>query len=103
MQFFLKTGFGLANKSYGGTPDAPYMGLTQGSGASPAAWTAISTLIVSAYRAKGYGAQLVSAWSGIIMALAALLYVDDTDLLHMASLLQTNEEEFVARVRIATH
>ena len=95
MRFFLKTGFGLANSSYGGTEDAPYMGLTQGSGASPAAWTAISTLIVSAYKAKGHGALFISAWSGIVLGLAALLYVDDTDLLHMAELGDTQAERFV--------
>ena len=36
MQFFLRTGFG-ATRSYGGTRENPYMGLSQGSGASPAA------------------------------------------------------------------
>ena len=103
MRFFLKTGFGLAETSYGGTKDKPYMGLTQGSGASPAAWTAISTLIVSAYKAKGHGACFLSAWSGIILVLTALLYVDDTDLLHLASFGQTDEDKFVERVRLATH
>jgi hypothetical protein len=103
MRFFLKTGFGLAKTSYGGTEETPYMGLTQGSGASPAAWTAISTLIVSAYKEKGYGGTFVSAWSGIFLLLAALLYVDDTDLLHSPPSRNTTEAAFVTRVQLATY
>ncbi len=83
MRFFLKTGFGMATKSYGGTAQNPFMGLSQGSGASPAAWSAISTVIVTAYRLKGFGAIFRAAWSGLCLALAALLYVDDADLLHV--------------------
>jgi hypothetical protein len=49
MQFFLKTGFGMAKRSYGGTKQNPYMGLVQGSGAATAAWTAISTVMLVAY------------------------------------------------------
>ena len=83
MRFFLKTGFGLATHSYGGTVHSPYMGLVQGSGAAPAVWTAISTVMLEAYKAKGHGAYFLSAWSGICLGIAALLYVDDTDLLHL--------------------
>jgi hypothetical protein len=50
MRFFLKTGFGLAKNSYGGSLQNPYMGLIQGTGAAPAAWTAISTVMLSAYK-----------------------------------------------------
>jgi hypothetical protein len=35
MQFFIKTGFGMAKRSYGGTAASPFMGLAQGSGAAP--------------------------------------------------------------------
>jgi hypothetical protein len=67
MRFFLKTGFGLAKHSYGGTTQKPYMGLVQGSGAAPAAWTAIGTVMLDAYKSKGHGAYFYlhgqeSAW-----------------------------------------
>ena len=58
------------------------MGLTQGSGASPGAWSATSTVIVGAYKKQGYGATLHAGWSNKDVRLAALLYVDDTNLLH---------------------
>ena len=58
MQYYLQTGFGLSTRSYGGTPESICMGLTQGSGASPGAWSATSTVIVGAYKEQGFGAKL---------------------------------------------
>ena len=55
MTFFLRTGYGMAEVGYGGTELVPFMGLSQGSCASPPVWTAVSTLIVSAYRRQSYG------------------------------------------------
>ncbi|KAL3803357.1 hypothetical protein HJC23_009321 [Cyclotella cryptica] len=92
MRFYLKTGFGMATDSYGGTKLCPYMGLAQGSGAAPAAWTAISTVMVEAYKAKGFGAYFKSGWSCLLLTLAALLYVDDTDLLHMSQEDETSKK-----------
>ena len=85
MQFFLKTGFGLARTSYGGTRTNPFMGLVQGNGAAPAAWTAISTVMLAAYKFQGYGANFLAGWSGIVLSIVALLYV-----LLMASQSQTS-------------
>jgi hypothetical protein len=103
MQFFLKTGFGMARNSYGGTAVNPFMILAQGSGASPAAWLAISTVILNAYKHKGYGASIWSAWSGMGLCLAALLYVDDTDLLHISRDATLSDNAFVQKVQEATY
>lgn len=83
MHFFLKTGYGVAAETYGGTVENPYMGLMQGSGAPPVAWIAISTIMISAYKNQGYWAHFALAWSRLVFVIAALLYVDDTDLLHL--------------------
>ena len=101
MQYFLQTGFGLAETSYGGTPDSICMGLIQGSGAAPGVWTATSTVILGAYKTEGYGASLVSGWSGIDIPVAALLYVDDTDLLHKPKCSTTPLSDFVPWVQQA--
>jgi hypothetical protein len=85
MTFYVRTGYGLSKKGYGGTPQSPFMGLTQGSCASPPVWTAISTMILLAYRRAGHGVLMRTAWSGLALLIAAILYVDDTDLLHMNS------------------
>jgi hypothetical protein len=82
MRYFLQTGYGLSDSSYGGTPDSICMGLIQGSGAAPGVWTAVSTVVLGAYKAEGYGAYITSGWSSQELSLSALLYVDDTDLLH---------------------
>ena len=82
MQYYLITGHGLSTSSYGGSPESICMGLVQGSGAAPGAWIAVSTVVVEAYKSKGYGAHLVGGWSEQQLPLSALLYVDDTDLLH---------------------
>lgn len=103
MRFFLETGFGMAKTSYGGSTQNPYMGLVQGSGAAPAAWTAISTVMLSAYKSKGYGAHFLTAWSGIVLSIAALLYVDDKDLLHMCPSSVTSENAFCQQVQDATY
>lgn len=101
MQYFLQTGFGLSTYNYGGTPDSISMGLTQGSGASPGAWSAISTVIVGAYKQQGYGAQFYSGWSGKDVYLAALLYVDDTDLLHSPPIANLSTKALVQWVQNA--
>jgi hypothetical protein len=82
MQYYLATGHGLSTSSYGGSRKSICMGLVQGSGAAPGAWIAVSTVIVGAYKRRGYGAHLVGGWSQRQLPLSALLYVDDTDLLH---------------------
>ena len=102
MRYYLRTGYGLATTSYGSSQDSICMGLTQGSGASPAVWTAVSTVIIGAYKHRGFGAQLVGGWSEDSINIAALLYVDDTDLLHNIVNMQDNQESLVSRVQQAT-
>jgi hypothetical protein len=62
---------------------SPFMGLAQGSCASPPIWTAISTLILLAYRRDGHSVAMTTAWTALVKKIVAILYVDDTDLLHM--------------------
>ena len=81
MLFWLLTAFGMAEKPFHGTPDFPFFGLGQGAGMAPAAFTAVSTLMINAYKRQGYGCQYTSCVSQTIFFLAAILYVDDTDLL----------------------
>ena len=76
------------------------MGLTQGSGAAPAAWSAISTVIINTYKAHGYGAHFECSWSRVILIVAALL---NTDLLHMSRDERISDSEVVANVQHATY
>ncbi len=103
MRYYLRTGYGLATSSYGSTTNSICMGLTQGSGASPAVWTAVSTVIIGAYKQHGFGAQLVGGWSQESISVSALLYVDDTDLLHRMDDTQDHQDTLVPWVQRATN
>mgnify|MGYP006144666903 FL=1 len=103
MQYYLATGHGLAVSSYGGTPKSICMGLVQGSGAAPGAWIAVSTVIVGAYKRRGYGAHLVGGWSQTQIPLSALLYLDDTDLLHKQEHSHGPQDTLVPWVQEATN
>ncbi len=82
MQYFLKTGFGKSSKSYGGTSDSPNSGLGQRSGASPPGFLVLSLLIVNAYRFQGHNAKITLAFVEQLFSLAAVMYIDDTEILH---------------------
>jgi len=101
MQYVLKTGFGESTDSYGGTSSSPNSGLGQGSGASPPAFLALSSLIVNAYRRMGHGARIRSSYLSWLFILAAVMYVDDTDLLHWPSSPYNYPEELVAHIQQA--
>jgi hypothetical protein len=83
MKFFLRTGFGDSTKFAGGGIRIKMQGLTQGNGASPAGWAVISIIILNAHRKKGHGAKFVCPITKLTTHLSAIIYVDDTDLLHI--------------------
>ena len=57
----------------------------------------------NAYRRMGHGAQLTSAYTSRMFILAAVMYVDDTDLLHWAPSPTTPSRELVQQVTEATN
>ena len=102
MQYVLKTGFGESSESYGGTVASPLSGLGQGSGASPPAFMALSALIVNAYRRMGHGARVTSSYATRLFLISAVMYVDDTDLLHWPESPAADTEELIHHVQEAT-
>jgi hypothetical protein len=78
------------------------MGLGQGNGAAPPGSLAVSTLMINVYCRLEHGTEFVGAWLRGAFILAAVLYLDDSDLLHMARGYQTNDE-FLASVQSATN
>jgi len=103
MHYCLRTGFGESKEMYGGTESDPFQGYGQGNCASPPGFSALSALVVNAYRRMGHGAKLTSAYTSRMFILAAVMYVDDTDLLHWASSPTTSSEELVQQVQEATN
>ena len=53
--------------------------------------------MIGAYKRKKFHAEMKSAWSGLLMTLAAIMYVDNMDMLLRAKNNQTTEEflEFI--------
>ncbi len=83
MKFFLQMGFGDLKLFASSGISIKTQGLTQGNGASPAGWAVISICILVAHGKKGHGAKFYCPITNLLHHLSAILYVDDTDLLHI--------------------
>ncbi len=67
----------------GGGVHVKVQGLTQGNGASPAGWAVISIMIFRAHGKKGHGATFLCPITCCSAKISAILYIDNTDLLHI--------------------
>ena len=83
MKYFLRTAYGDSEGFAGSTLEVKFQGMCQGNGAAPAAWAVISITIVGAHKRQGHGGFFVCPVSKITGTLAAVIFVDDTDLLHI--------------------
>ncbi len=102
MQYILKTGLRESTETYGGTSTSPNSGLGQGSGASPPGFMALSSLIVNAHQRMGHGAKITSSYASRVFFLAAVMYVNDTNLLHWPPSTITDSKELIEYVQHAT-
>jgi hypothetical protein len=98
MKFFLRTAFGDSSEFAGALAEVKTQGLCQGNGAAPAGWAVISITILNAHKRKGYGAKFLCPISLVRTDLAAVLYVDDTDVIHLD--MTKNEDKFEALIRL---
>ncbi len=97
MKFFLRTGFReSASFARSGISIKP-QGLCQGNGTSPAGWAVISICILKAHGRKGHGVEFSCPIMQLQHHLSAILYVDDTDLLHI----DLTKSESVDKVHMA--
>ncbi len=98
MKFFLQMTYGDSKTFAGSSIEIKMQGLVgQGNGASPAGWCVISIVILRAHGAKGHGAHFIAPMSLVRRSLSAILYVDDTDLLHI----NMDAEESIVEVHAA--
>ena len=77
------------------------MGLGKGNGAAPLGFLAVCTLMINVYHNLGHGVTFIEAWAQGAFTLATVLYVDDSDLFHMAIGMPL-DEEFLELVQNAT-
>ena len=73
--------------------------MCQGNGASPAGWAVISICILSAHGKKGHGAIFICPVTKLKRHLSAILYVDDTDILHINLTRDERVEEVHERIQ----
>jgi hypothetical protein len=83
MNFFLHTTYGDSNMVMGSRVDIKMQGLCQGNCAAPAGWAVVSTTILCTHKRKGHRMKIVGPVSKLNGHLAAVLYVDDTDVIHL--------------------
>ena len=77
----LDAALGIDNLIMRGTREQPCMDLGQGSGGSNPGFTLTAAPMIRTYKGKKFPAELKSAWSGLVMILAAIMYVDNMDML----------------------
>ncbi len=97
MKFFLRTGFSDPASFAGGGISIKTQGLCQGNGAPPAGWAVISICILWAHGKKGYGAKFLCPITRLQQHLSVILYVDDTDILHI----NLTKDESINNVHVA--
>jgi hypothetical protein len=97
MKFFLRTAYGDSKTCAQSTIEVRTQGLCQGNTAAPGGWCVISIAILGAHKRKGHGAHFLCPLSEATADLAAILYVDDTDILH----LDMSKEETVGEAHAA--
>ncbi len=83
MKLFLRTRFGDSTSFTGGGISIKTQGMCQGNGALPVGWAVISICILGAHGRKGHGANFICPVTKLEKHLSAILYVDDTDILHI--------------------
>jgi hypothetical protein len=82
MKHYIRTAFGESEGFYGPSEEGPPpQGLIQGNGAAPAAWAAITAVLVDCMKSEGYGYEAWAPISKRAMTLVCLGFVDDTDLI----------------------
>jgi hypothetical protein len=68
------------------------MGLGQGNGAPPPGFLSVCTLMINVHHNLGHVVTFIGAWAQDAFILAAVLYVDDSDLFHMAIRMPLDED-----------
>ena len=102
MQHYIRTAFGESDQSYGPNPSGPPpQGLIQGNGAAPAAWTAITAILVDCMKSEGFGYEAWAPISQRAMTLVCFGFVDDTDLILNSSDPTATAEDLICDAQLA--
>ncbi len=70
-------------------------GFRQGNAAAGPGFLAISAQIVNAYLRDGHGSRTLTSYSHRLLTLSAILYVDDTDMIHATPSVSATAQELI--------
>ncbi len=102
-EFFLWTEYGKLDRSYGGSTEDRTLGLGQGNAAAGLGFSALSSLIVNAYLCNGHGARTMTSLTNQLFILAAVLYVDDADNIHLTARATATPNELMEHAQNSTN
>ena len=96
MEHHIRTSKGDSTRYYGGKywVRIPH-GIGQGNGAGPSIWACVSTPLFDALRDEGYGMNIRSPITLVLLNITGFSFVDDADLIQTMSNMQTDEELFI--------
>jgi hypothetical protein len=101
MKYFLRTAFGDSATFFGGIRALPFQGGCQGNKGAPAMWLVVSSRLVRLMHTLGLVTQIRAAMSAAGVEFAGFLFVDDTDLIALASTKMESVHQVVARIQAA--
>ncbi|CAJ1969840.1 unnamed protein product [Cylindrotheca closterium] len=97
----VRTGFGDSARTFGPTGDVPFQGCGQGNGAGPCIWVAISTILIDAMEAEGFGYKSRTALTNKEFFALCFCFVDDTDVMESNDNVETTGEDLLPLVQSA--
>ncbi len=89
--------------SYGRSHEEQLVGYGQGNAAADPGFTVMSLLIVNAYLHDSFGARIYSSCYTRLLILAAVMYVDNTNLVHWSSMPSCTPAELIAAAQTVTY
>jgi hypothetical protein len=104
MKYFLCTAFGDSETFFSSLDSVlSFQGSCQGNKGSPAFWLAVSAFLVAMLHRLGHVAQIISALSRSILQVVGFLFVDDTDLMTVATTKCESPEQVTTRMQSAVN
>jgi len=98
--FHLSTGYGISEDFFSSSEEARFASLLQGSGLAPLTFMAMTALMLYSYKDRGHGVAYVSPVLALLaVTLAAVMFVDDTDLIFASDCEEETAESFIDKVQ----
>jgi hypothetical protein len=100
----IRTAFGISRRKYGKGRLPPLQGIGQGNGAAPPGWVVISTPLINMMKTAGFGLQLLTCLSCLLISFICYAFVDDTDLVHTTASVDTTGDTVLSEMqKFVTH